>query len=360
MTDALVAHDRLTQVAIPLRLQSPAPKTGLSFRHILLPLDGSPSAERMVRYLIAVARANSPRVTLLKALEPPQLVGTRGIDPVEWEMLRADAQAYLSGMVDRLRHNGIEAGIALVQGTAAEQIVSYARQQAVDLVIMSSHGAGSTSGSGAGTHDMAWPLGSTAQKVIATTPTSLLIVPSEGSAPVADEPELHLRRMLLPLDCSARAECILPAAIALARSHDAELVLAHVVPEPEMPRRMGPSREDLELAHRVVERNRREAVRYLRETSNRLAVDYNRIEVRLCVASKRAQTLRELAEREGVDLIILAAHGSTGDTHQRYGGVAAKFLQEGYGPVIILQDLAGLAARDAQIATAQHGHRPDA
>jgi nucleotide-binding universal stress UspA family protein len=164
--------------------------------------------------------------------------------------------------------------------------------------------------------------------------------------------------MLLPLDCSARAECILPAAIELARSHDAELVLAHVVPEPEMPRRMGPSREDQELARQVVERNRREAMRYLRELQNRLAVHYNRVQVRLCVASKRAQTLRELAEREAIDLIILAAHGSTGDTNQRYGGVAAKFVYEGYGPVIILQDLAGLTNHDPQLTAPPPAHRP--
>jgi hypothetical protein len=107
---------------------------------------------------------------------------------------------------------------------------------------------------------------------------------------------------------------------------------------------MGPSREDVRLAEQVVERNRREASRYLGEMQNRIALDYDKIRTRLCVAPKRAQTLGELAEREDVDLIILAAHGSTGDAHQRYGGVAAKFLYEGYGPVIILQDFAGLAA----------------
>jgi nucleotide-binding universal stress UspA family protein len=354
MTDALVAHDRLEQTA---RHRSPvlSAKKGLSFRRIVVPLDRSASAECALRYLLAIARGGTPEVTLLQALEPPDYASSRGIDPVEWEMLRADAQAYLAGMADRLREHGIDARIVIAQGTAAEQIVSHAKNQAVDLVIMTSHGAGTNSST---THPLRanWPLGTTAQKVIASAPTSILILPSHHRD--AGVEEVRLRRMLLPLDCSARAECILPAAIELARSHDAELVLAHVVPEPEMPRRMGPSREDQELARQVVERNRREAMRYLRELQNRLAVHYNRVQVRLCVASKRAQTLRELAEREAIDLVILTAHGSTGDTHQRYGGVAAKFVYEGYGPVIILQDLAGLADHDPQLTAPPHPHRP--
>lgn len=360
MTDALVAHDRLAQ-ALPLRLRDPSSKSapapaGLSFKHILVPLDGSPFAERALRYLQAVARGTNPRVTLLRSVDTTPRIGGRGIDPVEFEMIRADAHAYLAGVAERLREAGIEAQLFIAQGCAAEQIAVFARQQNVDLIIMTGQGEG-TPGPTADWLDLGPPLGGTAHRVMAAAPTSVLIVPGAGGTSDATE-EPTFRRMLLPLDLSARAEYILPAAVALARRHNAELVLAHVVPEPEMPRRMGPSSEDLSLAHQLIERNRREAARYLREIQNRLAADYDRIQTRLCVASKRARTLRELAEREGIDLVILAAHGSTGDTQQRYGGVAAKFVHEGYGPVIILQDLAGLATRDAHAAAAQHEHRP--
>jgi nucleotide-binding universal stress UspA family protein len=102
------------------------------------------------------------------------------------------------------------------------------------------------------------------------------------------------------------------------------------------------------LAKKLTERNRGAAARYLRDIQNRLTAVSGRVEVRLCVAARRAQTLRDLAQREGADLVILAAHGSTGDAHQRYGGVAARFLQECPGPpVIILQDLAAIEPADA-------------
>ena len=330
MTDALVAHDRMPHsvAGCPPPLAIPI---GLSFRHILVPLDGSPLAERSLPYLLAVARAGTARLTLLQVLQQPHgQIGSRGVDAVEWEMTRAGGRSYLGAIAARLRAHGVESRIELVQGATAEQIAAFVAHGAVDLVVMTSHGEG-----GVSAH---WARGSTAQKVIATATTSILVIPTHaGAGPPEDE--VRLKRMLLPLDCSRRAECILPAATALARSHSAELILAHVVPEPEMPRRMGPSREDLVLAHDVVDRNRREATRYLHEIQTRLAGDSSRIQVRLCVGFNRAQALRELAKREEIDLIILAAHGSTGDAHQRYGGLAAEFLHHGYGPVIILQDL---------------------
>ncbi len=348
MMDELVEYDRAAQrTALPERSNgADTPQVGLAIRHILVPLDGSPLAECVLPYVVAVARATEARVSLLQVLEVAggMTTGRKHIDPLEWEMARAESHAYLAAVAARLESDGISASVELVQGHGAEQICQLAKRQAADLIVLASHGDGGR---------QAWNLGSTVQKVINAATTSLLVVPAH-EAPATPLPAVHLHRMLLPLDCSQRAECILPAVSELARRHGAELLLAHVVPEPEMPRRMGPSKEDLDLARRVVDRNRRAASRYLRDIQNRLAGVSERIDVQLCVASHRAQTLHELAQREGIDLVILSAHGSTGDAHQRYGSVAAKFLQGGYGPVIILQDLA-VPARDEHAAEMVRG-----
>jgi nucleotide-binding universal stress UspA family protein len=322
-------------VSVPQYAPALVTATHLTFRHIVVLLDGSALAERSLPYLLAVARAGVAKLTLLQVLQRPHArIGSRGVDAVEWEMTRAAGQSYLAAIAARLHAHGVDSRIELAQGTTAEQIESFATRGDVDLVVMTSHGEGGVSSQ--------WARGSTAQKVIATATTSILVVPTQANAgPSADE--VHLRRMLLPLDCSRRAEYILPAVTTLARAHNAELVLAHVVCAPEMPRRMGPTREDVELAQDVVARNRHEATRYLREIQNRLASDSSPIQMRLCVGPHPGQALRELAEREAIDLVILAAHGGTGDVHQRYGGLATEFLQEGWGPLLILQDLACLA-----------------
>jgi nucleotide-binding universal stress UspA family protein len=143
----------------------------------------------------------------------------------------------------------------------------------------------------------------------------------------------------VPLDCSPRAECVLPLATALARAHNAELILAHVVPEPEIPRRLSPSAEDLAVASQLTERNRREGERYLGELRDRLVEQKLRVGTRLTVSSRRARAIRAMADEADVDLVMISAHGQTGDARERYGGVAMRLLEETRRTIIVLQDL---------------------
>ena len=69
---------------------------------------------------------------------------------------------------------------------------------------------------------------------------------------VLDAPGLRYQRILVPLDGTPRAETILPAAAVLARAHNAQIVLTHLVQQPALPRRTPPSREDVELADQLV------------------------------------------------------------------------------------------------------------
>jgi nucleotide-binding universal stress UspA family protein len=147
---------------------------------------------------------------------------------------------------------------------------------------------------------------------------------------------LRYRRLLVPLDCSQRAEYVLPLAATLARHHESQLVLAHIVPKPEMPRRAPLSREDIDLANKVTERNRQEATRYLDQLKSRLSVDARIV---LMVSDNVAASLHELVEREEIDLVLLSAHGYSGGAKWPYGSVTVSFIAYGTTPLLILQDL---------------------
>jgi nucleotide-binding universal stress UspA family protein len=127
--------------------------------------------------------------------------------------------------------------------------------------------------------------------------------------------------------------------MALARAHEAEMILAHVVPEPEMPRRLPPSAEDLAVASQLTERNRLEGERYLGELRDRLVDQTVRVGTRIVVASRRARAIRAMADEADVDLVMVCAHGRTGDAGERYGSVAARLLEESGRPLIVFQDL---------------------
>ncbi len=351
MTSQLVAYDRARSATVPEGAGAPDPGVSpsplengcrrLTIRHVLVPLDGSSVAECTLPFARALARAFSARVTILRVLE---CADSQPTDAVEWEIARAEAYARLLQLADTLKGGGLATAVEIVQGRPAEQIPHFAAAHDADLIVLSTHGAGGLN---------QWSLGGTAQKVIATTHASVLIVPARW--PTTDA--VRFQRMLVPLDCSQRAECILPAATELARAHDARLILAHIVAEPEMPRRLPPSSEDSNLIERIIERNRDEARRYLLDIQRRLSAGTDRVEVQIAVSSHRIRALRNLAREHQVDLIILSAHGSTGDAKEHYGGVASKFLQDGGEPVIILQDLAAVA-RGWQATDTERQERP--
>jgi nucleotide-binding universal stress UspA family protein len=304
---------------------------GLGIRHVLVPLDGSALAEGALPWAVAVAQALPARVTLLRVLEKPSIScsSSHHHDAVDWEMRRVEAQSELTSIDRELKARDLTSSIELLEGRPAEQITNFARAQHVDLIVLSSHGEGGLTG---------WALSSTVSMVIARTHNSVLLVPA-GTTEGRRVGEVPIRRLLVPLDCSPRAECILPLATALARAHGAEIILAHVVPEPEMPRRLPPSGDDVAVAAALTERNRVEAERYLGELRDRLVEQHLRVRIRIVVSSHRARAIRAMAEEAGVDLVMVSAHGRTGDPNERYGSVTARLLEHDRRPILVLQDL---------------------
>jgi len=301
-----------------------------SIRHILVPLDGSPLAERILPLAVAVSRAFAARLTLLHVLESPHggRAAPRPVDPLEWEMTHAEIARYLELRRQQLVQEGLAPAVEIVQGRPAEQILRTARERGADLVVLASHG-----GSGAD----AWARSATADRVIALADTSVLVVPTHHE--YEPTPARRLERLLLPLDCSPRAEVAIPLAVGLALQQDAEIVAAHVVPALELPRRIVASVRDRALAEELTARNREEAAEYLAGVVERLVAQGVRARARLLVSERLVPSLLRLADDENADLTILAAHGCSGDPQERHGAVACRFLRESRRAVLVCQDM---------------------
>ena len=80
------------------------------------------------------------------------------------------------------------------------------------LIILSSHGQSGLS---------EWNVSSVVQKIVLRARTSIMIVRAYQRIP-PETAGLRYRRILVPLDGSQRAECVLPVAVTLARSHEAK------------------------------------------------------------------------------------------------------------------------------------------
>jgi nucleotide-binding universal stress UspA family protein len=301
-------------------------------KHILVPLDGSTVSECVLPHTIALARSLNARVTLLQVLEPPRATC---VDPLAWSMGKVEAQVYLGEQAARLQTLALPVEPVVLEGNAAQSILHFAQRRAVDLIVLSSHGQGGLN---------SWSLGATARKTLMRAPASTLLVRA-SRPPGPDVRNQGYRRLLLALDGSLRAECVLPMAVALAGTFRSQVILAHVVRRPEMSQRLPLSPQEAELVERLVAHNRSGASAYLEYLQARLDLD---VEVRLAEDQDVVACLHDLAARELADLVVLSAHGYTGNPGRRYGSVAASFMEYGSASLLVVQDLPPQESRSTQ------------
>lgn len=300
------------------------------FTHILAPLDGSALAECVLPHVVAVARAFDAQVTLLQVVEQPRGTGPlRSVDPFSWNILRSEAKAYLNGVQDRLQEAQVRTDSILAEGSPAECVIQFARENDVSLIILSSHGQSGLSG---------WNVSSVVQKILlrAYLPTMIVRAYRPTTLELSD---LRYRRVFVPLDCSHRAECVFPVVTSLADFHDPQLIFAHVVSRPEIPQRVPLTEQDRSLVEQLTERTRQHAAIYLDQLQPRLISEAFDVRTRMEVSNNVAATLHEMVEQENPDLVVLSAHGQTCVPKWPYGSSAVNFIAYGTKPLLIVQDL---------------------
>lgn len=290
--------------------------------HVLVTMDGSEPARRALPMALAAIRAcGSPRVTLLRVLTPDK--DPSPVHALEWALARAQAEADLRRSAAEFELPSIQVETVVVEGRVAEQILRFIETSEVDLLVLASHGSDDARD---------WPMGGVARKLVHSSNTSVLVVPSDA------EPK-SLERVLVPLDCSVRAECVLPLLPKLAEAHDPLFCLAHVVPEPEISHRLPAGSRDSELVNEITTRNRQRAELYFRSLCERMRGRGVRAETVLLSDTNPARVLERYASELGVGLALLSAHGAAGDADEAYGSVTRRLLDSLLTPLWIVQDL---------------------
>lgn len=297
------------------------------FDHILVPLDQSSLAEFVLPHAAAFAEVYDADVKLVHVMEcPAPSERNKPVDPLTWEFCRAEADSYLKNISNRFQEIGLPAEAVLLEGQPAKAIIDYARTHHINLIMMSSHGKTGMS---------RWNVNSVGRKILQASQISSFIVRAYNPA-FSALTGLRYRRLLVPLDGSLRSECVLPTAETFARRHRANLLLGHVVVRPEMPRQTPLTEADKSLIQQFVDRNLAAAEGYFDRLLKRLTVDFI---PRMMVSENIAISLHQLVEDEGVDLVIISAHGHSGYSQWPFGSLASSFIEYGTTPLLIVQDL---------------------
>lgn len=299
----------------------------MAFDRILVPLDGSSLAEQSLPHAERLAHAFGARLLLLRVLDALPAVLEHCPESADWRLRRIQAQRYLESVAKRIAAGGIEVQAHLAEGRAAGQIMEFARDQDVDLLVLCAYGWGGVSD---------FPFGGTVHKVVSAAGVSCAVVRPDGTG---SEPEAPgYRRILVPLDGSRRAEWAVGLVAGMLDGGATEIVLLQVVPAPEMPRRRPLTREEIELGRKIVECNRRESAAYLAEVQARTGHGHA-VHTRLEISPRIAETIRRVAEEEQADLIALTAHGASDPEDGCLGPVCQEVLTRSSLPVLVFQDV---------------------
>lgn len=143
-----VADALIRRVNVPTLLVHPrqdvAPPAS-TFRHILVPLDGSPLAEESVELATRIAATCGARVTLLRVVIPRLVVGRPSyffeLDAELLERYEGEAERYVESIAARMRESvpNVESKVTLADSPPLA-ILDWAEQSDVDLIAMSTHG----------------------------------------------------------------------------------------------------------------------------------------------------------------------------------------------------------------------------
>jgi len=318
--------------------------------HILVPLDGSALAECVLPHVMAVAPSVNSRITLLHVLEPTHAKSNEHtIDPLEWHLKKREAGVYLDSITGQLQEMNLEVEGVILEGLPADCIIDFANNNDVTLIILSTHGRSGLSG---------WNISSVVQKVIQRSFRSTLLIRAYTS-PKVELSAIQYNRIFVGLDCSARAEYALPIAVNLAQFHKAKLILGMVIRKPEMLDRFPLSDEDAQLVASIVERNHRIASHYFEGLQKQLSLQGVELQVQILAEDNVAVALHNMVKQQDADLVMLVAHGHSGEGYWPYGNIATSFITYGTTSLMIIQDLSANEIKEtmAEIAVRESkGH----
>jgi nucleotide-binding universal stress UspA family protein len=319
------------------------------FTSILVPLDGSPFAERALPIALALARRTRARIELVHVND--QRVYPSGVpmpDPRLDNELRNAVHHALDALAGRLAaRNASEIRVTCLEGPVAQALEHYIASSGPDLVVMSTHGEGGLS--------RLW-LGSVADHVVRHSSVPILLVRPGATGAAHDEP--LFRHILVPLDGSAFAERALEHAVTLATPGETAFTLLEVVvpvsvaPQPYTSTGVAINGENIDQRVRDVKT-------YLERLRGELAENGFDVATRVVAHWSIASSVLEYADDHDVDLIALATHGRGGVARLVLGSVADKLVRGAQTPLLIYHP-ARVEASGSALTTASSAGVPGA
>jgi nucleotide-binding universal stress UspA family protein len=297
------------------------------FTKLLVPLDGSKTAEKALPYARYLAQDKNVVVELLAAVDVANMASHMSaeralhVDTMVEDAVRA-SEKYLQAIAGTFTAAKIKT--AVETGRPEEVIVEKAAAEEDTLITMATHGRSGMN---------RWLLGSVAEKVLrgATGPV-LLIRAREGSRSEDGPPP---KSLIVPLDGSDLAERVLPKAMEFAKQKNLEIVLIRAY---HIPTTAYAGVEGYALPmDDLLKSMREEACEYLEKK----VADVNKLGIAKVSFTAReglpADEVISFAKNLPRGLIAMSTHGRSGVRRWVLGSVTETVVRHSENPVLVIR-----------------------
>lgn len=299
------------------------------YSKILVPLDGSKTAENVLPFVRCFARSLQIPVELMAVVD---LAGmARGVSAAEGlfldtliddETRRYDN--YLRAVAKNFPVGGVQCTVG--KGKAADVIIESAAAEKNTLIAMATHGRSGLN---------RWLLGSVAEKVLRDASNPLLLVRAIEKTPMWEM--AALKSVVVPLDGSQLAESVLPSVEELAKNLDLEVVLIRVYGVPYGAFSAGEGFYDPTHIDAFLAKLKDETLEYLEKKAAELK---RRGITKVSYIAKEglgADEIISLARHTPDNLIAMCTHGRTGVKLWALGSVTETVVRHSGDPVLVVR-----------------------
>ena len=298
-----------------------------TFRHILVPLDGSRLAESALTTAVWLAKKTAAQLTLVHVIEkdaPSEVHSERHLVTPE------EATAYLQEVSRRPALSGlrVETHVHTAEvSDVARSIAEHSAELSPDLIVMCTHGKG-------GARRLLF--GVIAQQVISLGRTPVLMVRPLKEPRVAAT-EGDFRTILAPIDGDPGHEKGLPMATEIARAFHSRLHLLMVVPK--LRDLIGPKAATSFLLPGATRFNLEMESEGARMYLDQRAAELNQKGVQAEYETIRGDPARAIiasAQHTSADLVVMGTHGRAGADAFWAESVAARVVARIQAPLMLV------------------------
>jgi len=301
---------------------------------ILVPLDGSMTAEAILPHVRRLLYRNDSEVLLVRAVVPPPLENSRMVA----EAGLAPAREYLLAKKDALDRAGVRVKAIVRIGSPVGVILDVAEEEKATLIAIATHGATGLS---------RLLMGSVAEALLRKTPIPVLALRPFWSyelVPTSGTEFRPIRNILYTVDGSDRSADALPGVLELADLFESRIVLLRVLePKKGKPAPL----EECEDAEAQLKR--------LSTMIEKKGVET----ARLLEAGEPIDEILKAVKSHEIDLLALTTHGRGGIRRAILGSVTEAVLRRAPVPLLVTRNASlKLPAKNAVPEKARSGGRP--